>query len=46
MARASLLYESPFTDLTTRGPDGLFASAEIDQLMKILDRVNSAAQAA
>jgi type I restriction enzyme R subunit len=43
---ASLLYESPFTDVTPRGPNGLFASAEIDELMTIINNVNSTAQAA
>ena len=29
------LYESPFTDLTPRGPDELFTDAELDELMRV-----------
>ena len=43
---ASLLYESPFTDLTPHGPDGLFTSSQVDELMAILAQVKSAALAA
>jgi type I restriction enzyme, R subunit len=43
---ASLLYESPFTDLTPRGPDGLFESADIDALMGVLQLVRTTAMAA
>ena len=43
---ASLLYESPFTDLTPHGPDGLFTSTQVDELMSVLARVKSAALAA
>jgi type I restriction enzyme R subunit len=42
----SLLYESPFTDLTPRGPDGLFTSVQVDELLAVLDQVRVAALAA
>jgi type I restriction enzyme R subunit len=41
-----LLYESPFTDLTPRGPDGLFSSGEVDELIAAIDEVRSRAVAA
>ena len=43
---ASLLYESPFTDVTPRGPDGLFTPTQLDELLAVLDRVREAALAA
>ncbi len=43
---AALLYESPFTDFTPRGPDGLFGSAQVDELVAILERVKASALAA
>jgi type I restriction enzyme R subunit len=40
------LYESPFTDLTPRGPDGLFSSTDVDQLFDVIKRVRNTAIAA
>lgn len=40
---AELLYESPFTDLTPKGPDGLFSSTQIDELIDILKRITATA---
>ena len=42
----AMLYESPFTDLTPRGPDGLFSSAEVDQLIAAIGSVRQTAVAA
>jgi type I restriction enzyme R subunit len=43
---AALLYESPFTDITPHGPDELFTSAQVDELVATLDQVRAAAVAA
>jgi type I restriction enzyme R subunit len=43
---AALLYESPFTDVTPRGPDDLFTAPQLEELLAILDRVRATALAA
>jgi type I restriction enzyme R subunit len=43
---AALLYESPFTDLTPHGPNGLFQTGEVNELMAALELVRATAVAA
>ena len=42
---ARRLYEAPFTDHAPTGPDQLFAEADIDRMIVILDTVRAHAQA-
>jgi type I restriction enzyme R subunit len=46
MMEARRLYESPFTDLTPQGPEGLFNPSAIDELIAALDDVRRTAAAA
>jgi hypothetical protein len=43
---ASLLYESPFTDVSSRCPDGLLTSAQMAQFLELLARARATAVAA
>jgi len=42
---AALLYESPFTDITPQGPDSLFTSAQVDELLMLIEEVQARAVA-
>jgi type I restriction enzyme R subunit len=44
--QAARLYESPFTDLSPRGPDDLFSSDQVDELMAELEKIRRSATAA
>ena len=39
------LYESPFTDINPQGPEGVFTSAQVDQLVALLDEMRQRAAA-
>jgi type I restriction enzyme R subunit len=41
----SLLYESPFTDISPRGIEGVFDSVEVVQLLSVLDGIRQRAAA-
>ena len=39
------LYESPFTDLNAQGPEGVFSSVQVDELILLLSQVRARAVA-
>jgi type I restriction enzyme R subunit len=41
----SRLYESPFTDMSPRGPEGVFSSSQVDQLVAVLAEIRERAAA-
>ncbi|MEO7297981.1 MAG: DEAD/DEAH box helicase family protein, partial [Verrucomicrobiota bacterium] len=41
--KPELLYESPFTDLHPQGPEGVFNSAQIDELLELFSQIQSRA---
>ena len=41
----ALLYESPFIDKSPRGPEGLFSSEQVEQLVGVLRTINERAAA-
>jgi hypothetical protein len=43
--RAAQLYESPFTDFSPRGVEGVFDSTQVTQLLSVLDNIRQAAAA-
>ncbi|WP_211461994.1 DEAD/DEAH box helicase family protein [Collimonas silvisoli] len=42
---ADRLYESPFTDISPTGPDGVFPTAQVDLLFQVLGEIRSRAAA-
>jgi len=41
----AMLYESPFIDKSPHGPEGLFTSEQVDQLVAVLRTVHERAAA-
>ena len=39
------LYESPFTDINPLGPEGVFPSAKVDQMVQVLAEIRQSAAA-
>ncbi|WP_419193907.1 type I restriction-modification enzyme R subunit C-terminal domain-containing protein [Novipirellula herctigrandis] len=42
----SILYESPFTDVSPQGPDAIFSAEQIDKITQLLEEIRSTAVAA
>ena len=45
MMNPSLLYESPFTDINSQGPEGVFSPKQVDGLISVLENIRAAAAA-
>ncbi len=43
--KPELLYESPFTDVNPQGPEAIFTTAQIDELINVLNQVSERAVA-
>ena len=43
--KPEMLYESPFTDVSPSGPDGLYESAQVDELIEVLEEIRARAVA-
>jgi type I restriction enzyme, R subunit len=39
VVNVAALYESPYTDIHPKGPDGLFASPEVEELVTVLENI-------
>ena len=39
------LFESPFTDINPQGPEGVFSSAKVDQMVQVLAKIRLRAAA-
>ena len=42
----AMLYQSPFTDISPRGPEGVFSSEQVDGLVEVLAQIRERATAA
>jgi type I restriction enzyme R subunit len=40
---AAILYEAPFTDITSHGPEGIFSSLQVEELIQVLDSLRNSA---
>ena len=42
---AARLYESPFTDISPQGPEAVFPSARVDEMVRVLEEIRERAVA-
>jgi type I restriction enzyme, R subunit len=45
VVNVAALYESPYTDISPKGPDGVFATAQVEELVLVLDEIKDRAVA-